>query len=71
MGEHPRRPRFYRLGILVIYRKPCKKRIDFRGNTFVRRKIEKGAMEQKKPPEQFKDSDYTTVLTLTFEDKAR
>jgi hypothetical protein len=28
-------------------------------------------MDQKQSPTQFKDSDYTTVLTLTFEDKAR
>ena len=28
-------------------------------------------MDQKKAPEQFKDSDYTTVLTMTFEDKGR
>jgi hypothetical protein len=30
-----------------------------------------GAMDQRKSIEQFKDSDYTTVLTLTFEDKER
>jgi hypothetical protein len=28
-------------------------------------------MDQKKSPERFKDTDYATVLTLTFEDKAR